>query len=119
MVNALRRRQMATETRDLDGWSLEDIYARYGRQVLTESEHDPELAAHLATEAEHIRQRLKHHRIRERSRPGYSYLLGCANAAMQTMFDPDTGPRVCGHSTPALQLAAACRVAIGWHLLAP
>ncbi|MEV6987228.1 hypothetical protein AB0M95_39040 [Sphaerisporangium sp. NPDC051017] len=116
-VDGLRRRQLVSRTQDLDGWTLADIYARYGRRVLAEAEHNAELEQHLAAAADDIARRLREIRYRPGGRHGYGYLLGRANGCMQAMFEPGAVPVVCGHSTAEVQLAAVCRVAIASRVL--
>ncbi len=92
------------------------MYARYARPVLAEAEHRGELAARLVAEEDRIERELASRRLRRRTTRAYAFLAGYANAGLRAMFatDPETG----GHSAALLRLTAACRVAIGWRVLA-
>ncbi len=104
--------------REFRGWTLEDIYARYARPVLAEAEHRSELADRLVAETGRIERQLASRGLRRRTTRAYAFLAGYANGGLRTMFHAGPEPETCGHSAALLRLTAACRVAIGWRVLA-
>lgn len=112
-VSGLRRCRSAVTRRETNGWTLEDIYHRYGRRLLA----DPDVALRAGAYVASLE-----YGIWERRRPGRrasAYLAGYANGALHTMFEPDAEPDESGHTEAAIRLAAACRLALALGMVKP
>lgn len=112
VVGALRRHRVRDDRPPLnDGWSLEDIHARYGSRLLTKTQTNPELARRVEFYITWIEEGLEDRRYHRYSRAAFSYLSGYANGAPHTMFDPEAELHDCGHHrrhTPGR--ACGCRI---------
>lgn len=111
---------MAAIARHFRAWPLEDIYALYGREILAEAEHDPELTARLADEIQDIEAVLDEYRIRRHGIGGYTYLLGFANGQIQTKRESQDEPQALElyvYDASAVTLATVCQAAITWRFL--
>jgi hypothetical protein len=95
----------------MDGWSLEEIRARHWSRPLAETQNNPVLARRVEYYVASLEGDLRELRCRRYRRGAVAYLAGYANGALYTMFDPDAELDNCGHTTAAIRLAAACRLA--------
>ncbi len=121
-VRTIFRRWIARlATRDLRGWSLEQIYRHYGQEILRKAAAEPALSAAIAAEVCEIDRSIRRQGVPARPGVRRAFLLGYAQGVFDSaVIRPDLvaeESKATGYSSAVIRLGALCHAAFAEGLL--